>query len=351
MVSLRESLGLPPPVAPAEDRIAADVPDLDNQTLKSALVEMIRMRRIEEDAAKAYGRGKISGFCHLYIGQEAVAEGTVLAMRPDDYMISAYREHAQALAKGMDAKGIMAELFGKRTGSVKGKGGSMHLFDNKVHFLGGHGIVGGQIPIAAGVGFAIRYNEEDRVIVCFFGDAAINQGAFYEAANMAVVWKLPVIFICENNLYGMGTAIRRTSATDTLAQRADGLAMPSMRIDGQHVFRMYEGVFRAIQRARAGEGPTLIEALCYRYRGHSMSDPQKYRTREEVEQAKEYDPIGILQAILFARGVMTEADVDAIELQVRAEMDEVTHFADTSELPPTEWAFEDVLVADEVSHA
>jgi len=343
----RETLGFPPLQDPKDDWFAEDVPVLSDEELKHQYEEMLVMRRLEEQAGKAYGKGKISGFCHLYIGQEAVTSGTRAATRDDDYWISAYRDHAQALAKGISANAIMAELFGKATGCSKGKGGSMHMYSAEKNFLGGDGIVGGQIPIAAGVGWAIKYRKEDRVCVCFFGDAAANQGVFHEALNMACLWKLPVIFICENNLYGMGTAISRTSASGTIAQRATGYDMAQERVDGQHFFRMYEAVARAAKRAREDGMPTLIEAVCYRFKGHSMSDPGTYRTRDEVDDFRSRDPLKVLKEILVARDIIDDAWAKDADKKAKAIATESVKFADESPLPPMEWMYTDVLIEDE----
>jgi len=343
----RDNLGFGPLASPADDWFAPDVPELSPDKLREIHYQLCLMRRFEEEAGKAYGKGKISGFCHLYIGQEAVAAGAAAATDTDDYWLTAYRDHAQAIAKGMKPNAVMAELFGKATGCSRGKGGSMHMFDKDVNFLGGDGIVGGQIPVGAGVGFKIRYRKEKRVCVTFFGDAAANQGVFHEALNMAKVWDLPVIFFCENNLYGMGTAISRTSATgSSLADRAKGYDMASERVDGQHVLRVYEAVHRAKMRAIEGEGPTLIEAICYRFRGHSMSDPGTYRTRDEVDDFRDRDPIKVFRAILEARDILSAEEAKADDKRARAEARASVDFAEESPVPPLEWLYEDVLVEE-----
>jgi len=342
-----EAQGFADSLNPAEDWFADDVPALSDDAMRGVYREMVEMRKLEEAAGKAYGKGKISGFLHLYIGQEAVASGSTAAMRPSDYMISGYRDHAQALAKGISGKAIMAELFGKATGCSKGKGGSMHMYDAGKRFLGGDGIVGGQIPLAAGVGWAIQYRKSDDAIVCFFGDAASNQGVFHEALNMSMLWNLPVVYVVENNLYGMGTAISRTSATNTLSQRALAYDMPMERVDGQHFIRMYETMHRALERARKGV-PTLVEAVCYRFRGHSVSDPATYRTRDEVDQARMKDPIKVVKAIMEARGIADADWFKETDKEVKAVVAEAVAFADESPVPPEEWIWEDVLVGDEV---
>ncbi len=345
-----EKQGFTELAAPADDWFADDVPELSPEKLREVYREMVAMRRLEEAAGKAYGKGKISGFLHLYIGQEAVASGCTAAMRASDYMISGYRDHAQALAMGISAKAILAELWGKATGCSRGKGGSMHMFDAENRFLGGDGIVGGQIPMAAGVGWAIKYRGEEDACVCLFGDAASNQGVFHESLNMSKLWDLPVVYVVENNLYGMGTAISRTSATSTLSQRGLAYDIPVERVDGQHFFRMYETMYRALERARNGT-PSFVEAICYRYRGHSVSDPATYRTRDEVDQAREKDPIKILGAILEARKIADADWFKEVNKEVKAEIAEAVQFADDSPFPPVEWAYEDVLVETEVSDA
>ena len=254
---------------------------------------MLLIRRFEEKAAEMYALGKIGGFLHLYIGQEAVAVGAISTLRPDDYAIAGYREHGHVLAKGADPRRVMAELFGRRDGVSKGKGGSMHMFDRNVNFLGGHAIVGGYLPLATGVGFAIRYEERDRVILCFFGDGSVPQGEFHESLNLASLWKLPVVFICENNRYAMGTAIQRALAQTDISKFAQAYAMPGEACDGMDVLAVRECVGRAVARAREAKTPTLVEARTYRFRGHSMRDPAAavYRTKDEVEEEKRRDPI------------------------------------------------------------
>src|SRR5438034_6314018 len=257
------------------------------------LRQMLLIRRFEEKAAEAYALGKIGGFCHLYIGQEAVAVGSLSALRDDDYVISSYREHGQALARGVPAKAIMAELFGKATGCSKGKGGSMHLFDAERRFMGGHGIVGGHVPLAAGLGFAIRYRGGDQVCICYFGEAAVNIGAFHEPLNMASVYHLPVIFCCENNRYGMGTAFERVAAVTDVAEHACSYDMAAELVNGMDALAVYAATQRAVERARKGGHPTMLEARTYRYMGHSMSGPLQgvSRTKDEDEDKKRRDPI------------------------------------------------------------
>ena len=299
------------------------------------LRQMLLIRRFEEKAAEAYALGKIGGFCHLYIGQEAVAVGSLAALREDDYAICSYREHAQALVRGISANAVMAELFGKATGCSGGKGGSMHLFDAKKGFMGGHGIVGGHLPLAAGLGFAIKYKGGDQVVICYFGEAAVNIGAFHEALNMSSVWKLPVIFLCENNRYGMGTAFERVAALTDVAEHACSYDMAAETVNGMDALAVYEATTRAVQRARKGGHPTLLEVRTYRYMGHSMSDPLHgvYRTKEEVEEQKKRDPITQLAHRLKDDGALDQAAIDALDHEVQAEVEAAVKFADESPDP------------------
>src|ERR671927_370196 len=263
------------------------------QLRRDLLRSMLLMRRFEERAAEAYAMGKIGGFCHLYIGQEAVGAGAISTLREDDYVIGSYREHGQALARGIAPRAVMAELFGRVDGCSKGKGGSMHLFDRNVNFLGGHGIVGGHIPLATGIAFAIKYRGGDQVCLCFFGEAAINNGAFHEAANMAALWKLPIVYVIENNRYGMGTAIERAASINDISMRAVAYDMARDVCDGQDVFAVRETIGRAVERARRESMPTLVEVRTYRFMGHSMSDAVSgtYRSKQELEEHMRRDPI------------------------------------------------------------
>src|SRR5437899_2300353 len=312
------------------------------------LRQMLLIRRFEEKAAEAYALGKIGGFCHLYIGQEAVAVGSLSALREDDYVISSYREHGQALARGVPANAIMAELFGKATGCSKGKGGSMHLFDAGRRFMGGHGIVGGHIPLAAGLGFAIRYKGGDQVCICYFGEAAVNIGAFHETLNMASVYKLPVIFVCENNRYGMGTAFERVAAVTDVVEHACSYDMAAELVNGMDVLAVYEATRRAAERARktGGGHPTLLEVRTYRFMGHSMSDPLHgvYRTKEEVEEQKKRDPISQLVVKLKEEGALDDAALDALDAEVRAVVEAAVQFADQSPHPDLSELTSHVLV-------
>ncbi len=305
---------------------------------------MYLIRRFEERAAQAYGQGKINGFCHLYIGQEAVAVGVNEALQPRDYLITAYRDHGYALARGADVGMVMAELFGRGTGYSKGKGGSMHIYDIEHNVLGGYGIVGGQIPLAAGTAFAARYRNDDRITVCYFGDAAANQGSFHETLNMAAKWSLPVIFLCENNRYGMGTAMTRVSAVAKVARRAVAYDMRAESVDGHDVLKVYETVKDCAGWCRSGKGPVLLEADTYRYRGHSMSDAATYRSKEEVEAERKSDPIPRVRAWAVSAQLATEAEFDALEAEVKATVDNAVKFADASPEPPLEELWTDHLV-------
>ena len=337
--------------------MARKKPDVTSAALnKELLHSMLLQRRFEERCAEAYAIGKIGGFCHLYIGQEAVSTGANSVLRADDYVITTYRDHGQALARGMTPRAVMAELFGRSDGCARGKGGSMHMFDRSLNFLGGHGIVGGHIPIATGVAFAIKYRGGDQVIVCFFGEAAINNGAFHEAANMAALWKLPVIYVIENNRYGMGTAIERASAINDIYERAASYNMPRDVCDGQDVFAVRDAISRAVNRARAESVPTLLEVRTYRFMGHSMSDAVSgtYRTKDELEEYLKRDPIALLRARMQAAGEITEDEVAALDAEIKAIIQDAWDFADASPELPLEALYEDVLVdttSDTVLHA
>ncbi len=319
------------------------------------LLAMLRMmllgRRFEEKAAEAYALGKIGGFCHLYIGQEAVAIGALSALREDDYAIAAYRDHVQALAKGLSPREIMAELYGRVDGCSKGKGGSMHLYSAEKNFLGGWGIVGGQIPLATGVGWTIKYRKQDRVCVCFFGEAAVNQGAFHEALNMAALWQLPVIFIVENNRFGMGTAWERVASLYDIAQKACAYAMPSLAVDGMDVLEVRSHMEDALERARENGTPTLIEAKTYRFVGHSMSDPVHgvYRTKDDVDEAKDTDPIKRFIDQLQKNDLLSDEELEEMDAEVQADVDDAETFADNSPEPPDEALYEHVYADMDVN--
>lgn len=305
----------------------------DRETLVEILRQMVLIRRFEEKCAESYSLGKIGGFCHLYIGQEAVGVGAISALREDDYVLTSYREHGQAIAKGISPDAVMAELYGKAGGASRGKGGSMHIFDKQLNFLGGHGIVGGQIPLATGVAFASKYQETDRVTLCFFGEAAVNQGAFHESLNMAQLWKLPCIYICENNMYGMGTSLERAMSLQNVAQKSCAYEIASEFVDGMDVLKMRHATQRAIKRAREEHLPTLIEARTYRYMGHSMSDPGNYRTRAEIEKHQERDPIKLFIDSLKTNNIIGDDDLAQIEAQVKKDVEQSVRFAEESPLP------------------
>src|SRR5712692_262297 len=305
----------------------------DRETLVELLHQMILIRRFEEKSAESYSLGKIGGFCHLYIGQEAVGVGAISAVRRDDYVITSYREHGQAIAKGIPAEAVMAELFGKSGGCSRGKGGSMHLFDTGVNFLGGHAIVGAQIPLATGVAFASKYKETDQVTLCFFGEAAVNQGAFHESLNLAQLWKLPCIYICENNKYGMGTSLERAMSSHNVADKAAAYELASEFVDGMDVMAMRRATQRAVERARKESLPTLLEARTYRYMGHSMSDPGNYRTRAEIEKYQERDPIKLFTATLKENKVLTDRDLSDMEAAIKEQIEQAVRFAEKSPEP------------------
>ena len=307
--------------------------------------QMLLIRRFEEKSAEAYVAGKIGGFCHLYIGQEAVGVGSISAIRKDDYVLASYREHGLALAKGMTARSIMAELFGKATGCSKGKGGSMHMFDKELGFLGGHAIVGGQIALATGTAFATKYQGTDQVTLCYFGEAAVNQGAFHESLNMAQLWKLPCIYICENNQYGMGTSLARAMSLSDISKKACAYEMASEFVDGMDVLAVREATLRAVERARKDYLPTLLEIRTYRFMGHSMSDPGNYRTRAEIEKYQERDPIKLFSATLLEEKVVDQKTLDEIDRKVREEVEDSLKFADESPLPDPEELYTDVYAS------
>ena len=308
---------------------------------------MLLLRRFEEKTGQLYGMQKIRGFCHLYIGQEAVAAGCMTATNPDDKFITAYRDHALAMAKGISAKACMAELYGKATGCSKGKGGSMHFFGVKENFFGGHGIVGAQIGTGAGLAFAERYNGTQNAVLCFFGDGAARQGMLHETFNMAMLWDLPVVFICENNGYAMGTSVARTSKTLDIYKLADAYEMPADSVDGMSPEDVHNAVLRSVNRAREKGGPTLLEIKTYRYKGHSMSDPQKYRTKDEVEEYKEKDPIEHTKNMLLKNFGVTEEEIEVINERVKAEVDESVQFAEDSPWPSDDELLKDVYVQED----
>jgi pyruvate dehydrogenase E1 component alpha subunit len=306
---------------------------LGDDELRDLFRRMGLLREFEERTAEQYAKGRIWGFCHLYTGQEAVAVGAMSALTVEDYVVTAYRDHGQAIAKGVDPRRVMAELFGRRTGTSLGRGGSMHLFDARVHFMGGYAIVGGGLPIAAGLALSVQYKEEDRVVATFFGDGAVAEGAFHESLNLAQLWKLPLVFIIENNLYGMGTAVERASATRDFYRRAEAYDMPGEAVDGMDVLAVRESMARARKRARAGKGPTLLEMKTYRFRPHSMSDPARYRTRAEVEIWRERDPLTTFSARLVEEGIATAEEIEGVLADVAREVESGIAFAEESPHP------------------
>ena len=308
---------------------------------------MLLQRRFEEKTGQLYGMQKIRGFCHLYIGQEAVSAGCMTAIRDDDNMITAYRDHGLAIAKGISPRACMAELYGKATGCTKGKGGSMHFFSKEHRFFGGHGIVGGQIGLGAGIALAEQYKGTDSVTLCFFGDGAARQGILHETFNMAMLWKLPVIFICENNYYAMGTSVERTSNVLDIYKFADAYDMPGDSVDGMRPEDVHQAIERAARRARNGEGPTLLEIKTYRYKGHSMSDPAKYRTKEELEEFKLKDPIEHVLNIIRANQYATETEIEAIQDKVKAVVDDSVEFAENSPWPDDSELFKDIYLQED----
>ena len=321
-------------------------PKYDKDMLVNWYKDMLAIRRFEEKANSLYMQQKIRGFCHLYIGQEAIAIGVEYAIRKDDYVITAYRDHGNAMARGITMNQCMAELYGKSTGCSKGKGGSMHFFSKEHNFLGGHGIVGGQIPLGAGVAFAQKYQDKDNLCVCIMGDGAVRQGALHEAFNMAMTWKLPVLYICENNKYAMGTSVERTSNVTEIWKLGLAYDMPSWAVDGMDVFEVYEQVSKAVQHIREGKGPVFLEINTYRYRGHSMSDPQKYRTREELEKYRGLDPIATLKIYLKENNLATDEQFQAIENAIDAEVEECVKFAEESPYPTPDQLYTDVYVGE-----
>jgi pyruvate dehydrogenase E1 component alpha subunit len=327
-----------PEVAGTDDT----TPELRQALLRSMLLQ----RRFEERCAEAYALGRIGGFCHLYIGQEAVGAGAISALRDDDYIVTTYRDHGQALARGLSPRSIMAELFGRTDGCARGKGGSMHLFDRALNFLGGHGIVGGHVPLAAGVGFAIKYRGGDQVCLCIMGESVVNTGAFHEALNMAALWKLPTVFLIENNRYGMGTALERASSINDIYMRAASYDMPRAFVDGQDVLAVRASTMEAVKRARAESVPTLLEVRTYRFMGHSMSDAVSgtYRTKAELEEYMKRDPIMVLRMQMQEAGEIDDAGMTKLDEELKAVVQDAWDFAEASPEPPLESLYEDVLV-------
>jgi len=306
--------------------------------------QMVMIRKVEERGAELYQQGKIGGFMHLYIGQEAVSTGLVAARKPQDRFITAYRDHGLAINVGIPPQEVMAELLGKSTGTSKGKGGSMHMADVEKNFWGGHAIVGAHLPIAAGMALGDQYAKNDSVTVCMFGDGATNIGFFHEAVNLSKVWNLPVLWVCENNQYGMGTAVDRASAVSEIRQKAEGYGIPNERVDGMNVLTVKDAAGKALETIRKGNGPYFMEIMTYRYRGHSMGDPERYRQSEEVKKYQENDPIGIYRATLIKEKIATEKDLDSIDQQVDDEVQAAVQFAESSPEPAMEELYSDIYV-------
>lgn len=308
---------------------------------------MLLQRRFEEKAGQLYGMQKIRGFCHLYIGQEAVSAGVMSAIKKQDNIITAYRDHGLAIAKGMDPKEAMAELFAKETGCSRGKGGSMHFFSKEHRFFGGHGIVGGQIGLGAGIAFAEQYQGTDSVTLCFFGDGAARQGILHETLNLATLYNLPIIFICENNNYAMGTSVARTSKVVQIYKLAEAYGMPSYAVDGMDPQDVHEGIEKAVENARRKKGPSFIEAKTYRYRGHSLSDPAKYRTKEELEEYKAKDPIEEVKKIILSKKWATEEELKEVDKKVKKQVEESVKFAEDSPYPDDSELYKDIYANDD----
>ena len=320
----------------------SSIKNLDKELLREMLYQMVLGRVFEQKCAEVYRIGKIGGFCHLYIGQEAISVGTQMALKEGDYVITSYRDHVQAMVAGMSPEGVLAELYGKSGGVVKGKGGSMHMFSKEHNFFGGHGIVGGQIGVGTGMAYAQKYKGTDNVTLCFFGEAALNQGIFHESLNMAQLWKLPVIFICENNQYGMGTSQKRAMSLANIAKKAEGYGMVGEFVDGMDVMAVREATERAIERARKDGSPTLLEVRAYRYMGHSMSDPGKYRTTEEIKKNQERDPIFLFKESLKEAKVFDEKDFEEIEKRAQEATQKAVDFAESSPFPDEKELFTDI---------
>lgn len=305
--------------------------------------QMQLIRIFEEQAGRQYMQGKIRGFLHLYIGEEAIAAGAISTLGADDYVITHYRDHGHALARGMNPNSAMAELFGRSTGTSKGKGGSMHLFDESINFMGGYAIVGGQLPIATGLAFAEKYKGTDNIVLCFLGDGALNEGEFHEAMNIAAIWRLPVIFFCENNLYGMGSPVDEVFAVKEIYRMAEAYEIPGKLIDGMDVIAVHEAMNEVVDWVRSGNGPYFVEGLCYRFRGHSIADPSEYRHKDEEEKWKAKDPINAIRSQILNEQVATEAELSAIDKEVEQIIDDAVHYANESPEPELETLYEDIV--------
>lgn len=319
--------------APTKKRAAKQKPAYSKEQYLEWYTLMLRIRKFEQKALMAYGQQKVRGFCHVYIGQEAVAAGIESALIPGDCIVTAYRQHGTALGRGISARGAMAELFGKATGCNKGKGGSMHFFSNEFRYFGGNGIVGAQIPIGTGIAFAEKYKGTNNLCVTMFGDGAARQGALHEAFNMAMIWQLPVLYVLENNGYAMGTSVGRTSNVVEMVKMGLSYDMPSESVDGMDPVAVHEAVSRAAEHIRAGKGPYFLEVKTYRYKGHSVSDPAKYRTKEEVKEYEDRDPVKMIERYIIDNKLSNEADVEAIKDAVNHEIEDAYQFADASPLP------------------
>lgn len=321
---------------------------MDKQKYLDLYYQMVLIRRMEERGAELYQAGKIGGFMHLYIGQEAVSTGLIAARQPQDRVITAYRDHGVALNCGIPVNQIMAELLGKSTGISKGRGGSMHMADVTKNFWGGHAIVGAHLPLATGLALGDKYAGRDGVTLCMFGEGATNIGFFHEALNLSKVWTLPVLWVCENNMYGMGTAVGRASAVSEIQQKAEGYGMAHERVDGMNVLAVYEAAHKAIETVRSGSGPRMLEIMTYRFRGHSMGDPERYRKHEEVLKWEEQDPIGVFHSYLITNKQATDKDLDEIDQRALAVVQKAVEFAEASPEPPLESLFDDIYYTEEV---
>lgn len=321
--------------------------DFSPKTYMEWYETMLLIRRFEERTLMEYGRQNIRGFCHVYIGQEAIAAGMVSALRPEDAVVTGYRQHGIALAKGLSAKACMAELWGKKTGAVKGKGGSMHFFSNEHRYFGGNGIVGAQIPIGTGIGFAEKYKGTDNIAVCMFGDGAARQGALYESLNMAQTWKLPVLYICENNHYAMGTSVERTSSLTDIYRVGETFDIPSEPVDGMDPVAVHNAFTKAAEYIRAGKGPYFLEIKTYRYKGHSVSDPARYRTKEELKEYMDRDPLKILENKIIDQEIATAEDIKTIKGKIKKIVEESVKFAEESPYPEASELYDDNYVEDD----
>lgn len=328
------------------DKTAAKV-QFDKETYLKWYELMLRIRRFEERALTMYGQQKIRGFLHVYIGQEAVTAGMESALKTGDAIVTAYRQHGTAIGRGVDTKSCMAELFGKETGVVKGKGGSMHFFSSELRYFGGNGIVGAQIPIGTGIAFAEKYKGTDNLCVTMFGDGAARQGALHESFNMAMNWSLPVLYICENNGYAMGTSVERTSFSTDIYKLGLAYDMPSEQVDGMEPESVHEAISRAAEHIRAGKGPYFLEIRTYRYKGHSVSDPAKYRTKEEVKEYKDKDPVKLTERKLVEKGFATEGEIKQFKDMIKKEIDEAVAFAEASAFPDPSKLFEDNYIQED----